>query len=246
MEVTAREKNGGLVALSIRNSQAASAVWLWGAIESESDYAIPPSVWQVSTIPISITANSEISDTYTGTSSVGLIATATAALDSNETRLMAQDIQVQWFQKTQPVTVTITGTVTSLPPMPPFGPRPFFPRHKFMAGGQLLGVWVVNGQQVDVTPKTTIDQTAGSVTVGASVQVTGTEGAHSVIQASQITVLSSPGVTVKPVRFAGEIESLPSNTSNNGRWGHSGTWNGIWSIGQYRRDGHVEHPHRRS
>jgi hypothetical protein len=215
VEVTAREHNGALVALSIRNSQPAPAVWLWGAIESESDASLAPSVWTVSTIPISITASTEIS----GTPGIGLIASTTAALNSNQTALMAEDIQVQWLQKTQPVTVTFTGTVTSLPPMPPFGPRPIFPRHKFPAQGQLLGVWLVNGQKVMVTPKTTIDQTKGVVTVGADVQVTGTKGANGVIQATQITVLSA----ATPVQFDGKIESLPAN---RGRLG-------IWSIGAY-------------
>jgi len=189
VDVLFREKDGALVALTIRRAEAdpETPVEVWGAIKPAPDTGH----WDLSSIPLTVDAQTQI----TGTAKIGLVARAAATLQADNT-LLANKIKVEWTERPArpPQTmVTITGTVESLPP-----------------GRMFFGVWAVSGKLVVVTPMTHINQTNGHVAIGAEVRVTGRQQPN-MIWATDITVVTGSTIVGVPIRFWGKIEALPAS-----------------------------------
>ena len=74
-----------------------------------------------------------------------------------------------------------------------------------------IGDWTVRGVTVHVTFTTTIDQTNGTVAVGAPVLVQGTQQSDRSINAASIKVEKTPPTAAKTVSFCGVVKSLPAS-----------------------------------
>jgi hypothetical protein len=188
VDVLLRETDGALVALTMRPSEVepGAPVEVWGAIKT-----FDAGKWNLSGIPLTVNAQTQI----TGTAKIGLVARAAATLQAGNT-LVANKIKVEWTERpARPpqTTVTITGTVESLPP-----------------GRMFFGVWAVSGKLVVVTPMTHVDQNNGHVAIGAEVRVTGRQQPN-MIWATDITVVTGSTIVGVPVRFWGKIEALPAS-----------------------------------
>ena len=84
----------------------------------------------------------------------------------------------------------------------------------------LVGDWRVTGHTVHVTASTLINREHGSVSVGALVQVKGTQHSDGSIDATSIEVKSNPGDG--PDELVGTIDSLPATGTLVGDWQVSG------------------------
>jgi hypothetical protein len=166
------------------NPAESQLIEVYGAIQSFSTAS-----WLLSSVPISVTETTAIM----GVPQVGLLAHAAAQLQEGTNALVAERLQVVWMEPGgQHRPVQITGTVEQSP------------------GGNLNGMWQVNGRQVEVTDVTIIHQERNPAVVGSTVNVIGwLEG--DVIQAAQIIVLRGTGWGEDYTFFAGRIESLPAS-----------------------------------
>lgn len=156
-------------------------VELYGAIQ-----AFAETEWTISTVTFAVNPNTRIM----GKPQEGLL--AKVALDVQEDgTLLARNIKVAWDERGGERRVTqFTGKVEALP-----------------ADG-LVGVWTVDGKQVDVSAQTKVMQKKALAEVGATVHVVGwTEGA--VVKAILVQVMAPPADT-KPFQLIGTIEALPA------------------------------------
>lgn len=112
----------------------------------------------------------------------------------------AKEIEV--LEADQENEVEFTGVIQSLPNTPGF-----------------IGDWVVSGRIVHVTSSTRIDQEDGTVKVGVTVKVEGTQRTDGSVDAKEIEVLAAEKVKVE---FTGTIQSLPNTPGFIGDWMVSG------------------------
>ncbi len=110
---------------------------------------------------------------------------------------------VQAFQTENSAILRIEGTITSLP-----------------ESAGWIGEWVVGRTRVKVTESARIDQSGGRVTVGALVEIKGSNQGGIFI-AREIVVKLTPPSGI-PVKFIGKIEDLPSSPGRLGEWVISG------------------------
>jgi hypothetical protein len=83
----------------------------------------------------------------------------------------------------------------------------------------LIGIWTVDGKQVEVTEQTRVMQRKFTVEVGATVHVVGyTEG--DVVKALLVVVMA-PAEGSKPFQLIGTVETLPAE-GMVGQWVISG------------------------
>lgn len=183
VEVAALEGPAGVLkAVRIHTIEAAEDIQLHGAIQALG------ATWQISSVLLTSTTDTIV----VGEPEVGLLATALATLQPDNT-LLAKAVKVNWTepQRQRPQQpVQLRGTIEALP-----------------ADG-LIGVWVVSGKTVNVTEATRIFQVKGVVAVGAEVHIIGWEE-NDEITAATITVLQSPLLGGRRFQLKGEIVALP-------------------------------------
>lgn len=190
VEVVAVEKAGGLLALRIQPIETNEDVEVHGAIQ-----AFGATAWKISGVPVAANASTLI----IGEPKIGLLATALATLQDNNT-LLARAFKVNWLEpERQRQPVQLKGTVEALP-----------------ASG-LIGAWTVEGRTVQVSDATRIFQVKGIVAIGAEVHVIGWEEDGDIV-AVVITVLGGPVNAARRFQLEGEIGALPPNGTLYGKW----------------------------
>jgi hypothetical protein len=182
VEVQAVEDAGALVAVRIMSLDDQEDVELYGAIQAFSD-----TEWTVSSVKFAMDAKTRVM----GAPKAGLLAKVSLALD-DEGNLLARTIKVSWDEQggwRKPV--QFTGKIETLPP------------------GGPVGVWTIDGKQVDVSAQTKVMQHKALAEVGATVHVVGwTEG--EVVKAILVAVMAPPA-DVTPFLLLGKIEKLPAD-----------------------------------
>jgi hypothetical protein len=182
VEVHAVQDGETLLAVSIRSVETQEDVEIYGAIEAFSD-----TEWTVSGVVVAANADTKVM----GKPAVGLLARVSAKLQDDGS-LLAQNVKVVWNEQggwRQPV--MFRGKIEALPE------------------SGLIGIWTVDGKQVDVSEQTKIMQKKTVAEVGATVHVVGwTEG--DVVKALLISVIA-PAEGSKPFQIMGVIEELPES-----------------------------------
>ncbi len=183
VEVWAIEAGGARwSAVRISSIDVQEDVELYGAIQ-----AFAETEWTVSTVTFAVNPDTRI---HGQAARSGLL--AKVALDVQEDgTLLAKQHQGGVGRAGRRRRVTqFTGKIEALP-----------------ADG-LVGVWTVDGKQVDVAAQTKVMQKKALAEVGATVHVVGwTEGA--VVKAILVQVIAPPADT-KPFQLIGMIEALPA------------------------------------
>ena len=192
VEVRAVQGAEGFVAVSIHAVDDREDVEIYGAIQAFSD-----TEWTVSGIVVTANEDTKVM----GEPSVGLLAHVSAKMQEDGT-LLARTVKVMWNERggwRQPQ--SIQGKIEALPE------------------SGLIGVWTVDGKQVEVTEQTRVMQRKFAVEVGATVRVVGyTEG--DLVKALLVVVMG-PAEGSKPFQLKGTIETLPAE-GMLGEWGVSG------------------------
>lgn len=191
VEVHAVEDAGTLVAVAIMPVEEQEDIELYGEIQNLAD-----TQWMISSVRFTVSPDTRIM----GEPQAGLLAKATLEQDGEE--LLARTVKVVWDEQGGwRMPVQFTGNVEALPE------------------DGLVGVWTVDGRQVDVAAQTKVVQKKALVEVGATVHVVGwTEG--DVVKAIAIAVMAPPAGTT-PFQLAGVIEALPAD-GLTGAWTVSG------------------------
>jgi hypothetical protein len=179
------QSTGSLTAVRLRGLEPRDVplIEVYGAIQSFNSTS-----WTLSGITVAITEDT----TIMGTPQVGLLAQATAQLQEGSNALVAEHLRVAWMEsggRQRPV--QFTGAIERLP------------------GGNLNGIWQVNGRQVEVTGATVVHQERHPAAVGNIANVIGRLDGN-VVRATQIIVLRGSGWGEEYVFFAGRIEALPT------------------------------------
>lgn len=192
VEVQAVEDAGVLVAVRIMSLDEQDGVELYGAIQAFSGTG-----WTISTIEFAVDANTRIM----GKPQEGLLAKASLKLQEDGS-LLGHNIKVAWDEQggwRKPV--QFTGKIEALP-----------------AKG-MVGLWTIDGKQVDVSAQTKVLQHKALAEVGATVHVVGwTEG--EVVKAILVAVMA-PAADSKPFQLIGKIDALPAG-GLTGEWTVSG------------------------
>jgi hypothetical protein len=180
------------VAVAISSVEERDDVEIYGAIQAFSE-----TEWTVSGITIAANEDTKVM----GKPAVGLLAHVSAQMQ-DAGALLARTVKVMWNEQggwRQPQ--NIKGKIEALPE------------------GGLIGVWTVDGKQVEVTEQTRVMQRKFMAEVGATVHVVGyTEG--DVVKALLVVVMG-PAEGSKPFQLVGAIETLPTE-GMVGEWVISG------------------------
>ncbi len=100
---------------------------------------------------------------------------------------------------------------SGVPGGPPSGETNFRGVIESLPGTGVVGDWKVSGKTVHVTAVTRVEQSSGTLMVGAFVEVQGTTRSDGSIDAVKIEVkFAPPAGTPAPTEFRGAVESLPA------------------------------------
>lgn len=181
VEVHAIETEAGLLATTIHPVEEQEDVEIFGAIEAFSD-----TEWTVSGVIITANVDTKVM----GKPVVGLLAHVSVEMQEDGA-LLARTVKVMWNEQ---------GGWRQ--------PRNFKGEIEAMPETGLIGVWTVDGKQVEVTAQTKVMQKKALAEVGATVHVVGfAEG--DVIKALLVSVMA-PAEGSKPFQLIGTIETLPA------------------------------------
>ncbi|MFZ4983936.1 MAG: DUF5666 domain-containing protein [Blastocatellia bacterium] len=172
--------------------------------------------WKVGERTVQVVSETKI-DQSNETAKVGAIAEVEGALQADGS-IVAKEIEIRRGSGSAVSYTRFYGTIETLP-----------------GGSTLVGTWVVSGRQVTVSSRTRIVREQGAPTVGAYVQVEGSQRTDGGVDATMIQVerdKDAPAGTIGFINFYGSVATLPTAVE--------GKFPGEWTIGQNGRKVNVD------
>ncbi|HQR31371.1 MAG TPA: DUF5666 domain-containing protein [Blastocatellia bacterium] len=204
------QNDGSIIATKLESKASPTPptifVYFVGTIEALPNTTTFIGDWKISGRAVKVTDKTDLRQDK-GKIAVGSIVEVSGTMTAD----VVTALKIAVREDNLPDSIRFTGIVATLPPSN--GTVPGF-----------IGDWKVGERTVHVGVQTKVDESKAKVTVGALVEVVGTQRADRSIDATSIVVKDNvPGGPISYVRFFGSLTKLPDVSIQIGN-GRAGDW----------------------